>query len=188
MGPNLIVPRAAQVLQTNVDTFRSFATLLVTGMVLPLLEHLILGYSRSVLKAFTLITSALLLSSCSSVAPNSARACESYFDASEQVASLVTDGLGILASLSDQEKVAFFDLYQRASSTQIDQSVMLTLALSSEDLGTGDLAQNVEDLTALLRQEAALFDYGGGDAVDLLRILKLESDIEDQCKKLGARL
>ena len=137
-----------------------------------------------ILAGFTLL---LVLSGCSTSAPNSAGACEQYFDASDRTDRVVDDAFDSLDTLTTEQRAALAATYTAAIYTQAGKALLLSLSLTSEGLETSAFGGDVQDLLALLSQQVAFLDAGQpNDGTTLLQIVRLETQIQAECIEIGA--
>lgn len=128
------------------------------------------------------------LAACASSFPNSVSACEQYFVASEQVTAIIDATFDDVGGFSDEERLQLIGTYSGAVKNQADKALLLDLALTSDGLESSPLGNNVDDLVPLLSEQFRTLDFGGSDFTALLRIEKLESQVEAECKDIGASL
>jgi len=135
------------------------------------------------------------LAACASSFPNSANACEQYFVASDQVTAIVDATFDDLGGLTDEQRLQLIGTYSGAVKNQADKALLLDLALTSDGLAStsdglasSSLGNEVDDLVALLSEQVFMLDFGGSDVTSLLRIQRLESQVESECKDIGANL
>jgi hypothetical protein len=126
------------------------------------------------------------VSACSASTPNSAGACEQYFDAADRVTEIVDLYFDDLGSISQEQRLLLASEYTGAIRDQAGQALILNLAMASEGLDTGAFGEDVQDLVALLSVQVQSLDSGStNDVTTLLRIQRLENQIAVECRKIG---
>ena len=128
----------------------------------------------------------IAVSGCSASTPNSAGACEEYFDAADRVTEIVDLYFDDLESISQEQRLRLASEYTGAIRDQAGQALILNLAMASEGLDTGAFGEDVQDLVALLSVQVQSLDSGAtNDVTTLLRIQRLETQIATECRKIG---